>query len=168
MICHYHKTDVEDLALLCRFVITWLLKIVPIELILRLAKAVAICINDLRENLVEAVATKGHYCGIWCFFDVGPHKLLHKQSNDLWFDTTWRSYDVIAMRHHIASSYRHTCLFPQYTYDLLPTRLSEFVLALQYVFWEKYYNMTLWILVGNGNKFSIAAGIIRLHMPVVK
>ena len=30
-------------------------------------------------------------------FDVGPHKLLNKQSNERWFETTWRSYDVIAM-----------------------------------------------------------------------
>ena len=30
---------------------------------------------------------------LWC----GPHKLLNKQSNDWWFETTWRSYDVIVM-----------------------------------------------------------------------
>ena len=30
-------------------------------------------------------------------FDVGPHTLLNKQSNERWFDTTWRSYGVIAM-----------------------------------------------------------------------
>ena len=33
-----------------------------------------------------------------CFFDVGPHNLLNKQLGDRWFDTTWRSYDVIVMR----------------------------------------------------------------------
>ena len=31
-----------------------------------------------------------------------------------------------------------------------------------------YYNMTVWILAGNYISFTIAAGLIRLHMPVVK
>ena len=29
--------------------------------------------------------TKGWYCRLRCFFDVGPHKLLNKQSIDRWF-----------------------------------------------------------------------------------
>ena len=33
---------------------------------------------------------------------------------------------------------------------------------------EKYYNMTVWILAGNYISFTIAAGLIRLHMPGVK
>ena len=40
--------------------------------------------------------TKGSKCGLWCFLlHVGPHKLLNKQSNDLWFDMTfmWRHRD---------------------------------------------------------------------------
>ena len=31
-----------------------------------------------------------------------------------------------------------------------------------------YYNMTVWILAGNYIGFTIAAGLIRLHMPGVK
>ena len=31
-----------------------------------------------------------------------------------------------------------------------------------------YYNMTVWILAGNYSSFTIAAGLIRLHMPGVK
>ena len=31
-----------------------------------------------------------------------------------------------------------------------------------------YYNMAVWILVGNYISFTIAAGLIRLHMPGVK
>ena len=31
-----------------------------------------------------------------------------------------------------------------------------------------YYNMTVWILAGNYISFTIAAGLIRLHMPGVK
>ena len=31
------------------------------------------------------------------FLDVGPHKLLNKQSNYQWFETTWRSCDVIVI-----------------------------------------------------------------------
>ena len=30
------------------------------------------------------------------------------------------------------------------------------------------YNMTVWILAGNYIRFTIAAGLIRLHMPGVK
>ena len=30
------------------------------------------------------------------------------------------------------------------------------------------YNMTVWILAGNYIGFTIAAGLIRLHMPGVK
>ena len=33
---------------------------------------------------------------------------------------------------------------------------------------EWYYNMTVWILAGNNISFTIAAGLIRLHMPGVK
>ena len=32
----------------------------------------------------------------------------------------------------------------------------------------KDYNMTVWILAGNYISFTIAAGLIRLHMPGVK
>ena len=32
----------------------------------------------------------------------------------------------------------------------------------------EYYNMTVWILAGNYISFTIAAGLIRLHMPGVK
>ena len=31
-----------------------------------------------------------------------------------------------------------------------------------------YYNMTVWILAGNYISFTIAAGLIRLHMPGVR
>ena len=31
-----------------------------------------------------------------------------------------------------------------------------------------YYNITVWILAGNYITFTIAAGLIRLHMPGVK
>ena len=31
-----------------------------------------------------------------------------------------------------------------------------------------YYNMTVWILAGNYISFTIAAVLIRLHMPGVK
>ena len=40
---------------------------------------------------------KGQWCGLWCFFDVGLLKLWNKQSNGRWFETTWRSCDVIVM-----------------------------------------------------------------------
>ena len=33
---------------------------------------------------------------------------------------------------------------------------------------EKYYDMTVWILAWNYISFTIAAGLIRLHMPGVK
>ena len=33
---------------------------------------------------------------------------------------------------------------------------------------DKYYNMTVWILAGNYISFTIAAGLIGLHMPGVK
>ena len=34
--------------------------------------------------------------------------------------------------------------------------------------WSTHYNMTVQILAGNGIDFSIAVGLIRLHMPNVK
>ena len=34
--------------------------------------------------------------------------------------------------------------------------------------WSMDYNMTVWILAGNYIIFTIAAGLIRLHMPGVK
>ena len=33
---------------------------------------------------------------------------------------------------------------------------------------NQHYNMTVWILAGNYISFTIAAGLIRLHMPGVK
>ena len=33
---------------------------------------------------------------------------------------------------------------------------------------DKYYNMTVWILARKEINFSMAAGLIRLHMPGVK
>ena len=33
---------------------------------------------------------------------------------------------------------------------------------------SSYYNMTVWILARNDIIFSMAAGLIRLHMPGVK
>ena len=33
------------------------------------------------------------------------------------------------------------------------------------LFFDKHYNMTVWILAGNYISFIIAAGLIRLHMP---
>ena len=44
--------------------------------------------------------TKGLLRGLWYFFDVDPHKLLHKHSNVRWFETTWHSCDVIVMWRH--------------------------------------------------------------------
>ena len=45
--------------------------------------------------------TKGQKCRLWCFFDVGPHKLrdklLNKQSINRWFETTWRQCGVVVM-----------------------------------------------------------------------
>ena len=34
--------------------------------------------------------------------------------------------------------------------------------------WYNDYNMTVWILAGNYISFTIAAGLIRLHMPGVE
>ena len=36
------------------------------------------------------------------------------------------------------------------------------------LFIMSYYNMTVWIWAGNYISFTIAAGLIRLHMPGVK
>ena len=33
---------------------------------------------------------------------------------------------------------------------------------------NKYHNMTVWILAGNDINFSLATGLIRLHMPSIK
>ena len=41
-------------------------------------------------------------------------------------------------------------------------------LHVQYDACIKYYNMTVWIWAGNYISFTIAAGLIRLHMPGVK
>ena len=38
-------------------------------------------------------------------FDVGLHKLLNKQANDRWFETIWRSCDVIIMNSITTLSY---------------------------------------------------------------
>ena len=46
--------------------------------------------------LANITLTKGQFYGLWCFFDVGPHKVLNKQSNGRWFKITWHSFDVIA------------------------------------------------------------------------
>ena len=45
-------------------------------------------------------------------------------------------------------------------------KLSVHAISLQYL--KIYYNMTVWILAGNCINFSMAAGLIRLHMPGVK
>ena len=36
------------------------------------------------------------------------------------------------------------------------------------IFFIDNYNMTVWILAGNYISFTIAAGLIMLHMPGVK
>ena len=45
----------------------------------------------------EFTDEKSHLCGLWCYFDVGQHKLWNKQSNARWIKITWRSCDVIVM-----------------------------------------------------------------------
>ena len=50
------------------------------------------------------------------------------------------------------------------TIQMLPTHLSlPWIRSL-----KNHYNMTVWILAGNYISFTIAAGLIRLHMPGVK
>ena len=49
----------------------------------------------------------------------------------------------------------------------LPRFFGEFIYAKLSIM-VSYYNMTVWILVGNYISFTIAAGLIRLHMPGVK
>ena len=51
----------------------------------------------INRSPVKIPLTKTKLCGLWCFFDVGPHRLLIKQSSDWWFETTWRFCDVIVM-----------------------------------------------------------------------
>ena len=46
---------------------------------------------------------KGPVMRTWCFFDVSSHTLLNKQSNDRWFESTWRSCDVIVMMGYTAA-----------------------------------------------------------------
>ena len=41
--------------------------------------------------------TRGPKRILWCFFDVGPHKMLNKQSNYRWVETTLCPCKVIAM-----------------------------------------------------------------------
>ena len=53
--------------------------------------------------------TKGQLCRIWCFFDVGPHKLLNKKSNDRRFDTKRRSCGVIVMALMDMNKINHHC-----------------------------------------------------------
>ena len=67
--------------------------------------------------------TKDWYCGLWFFFDVGPHKLFNKQSNDGWFETTWRSrvnrfykaiefqQNEIHFEHHLFRHFLEWCHF---------------------------------------------------------
>ena len=51
-------------------------------------------------------------------------------------------------------------------------KTSPFVICIEEVVIRKvlsrYYNMTVWILAGYYISFTIAAGLIRLHMPGVK
>ena len=48
----------------------------------------------------EFPAQKVQWYGRWCFFNVGPHKLLNEQINSRWYETTWRPCDVIVMFRH--------------------------------------------------------------------
>ena len=63
---------------------------------------------------------------------------------------SWRYMSMLHLHaHHFCSNIRHTWPFVAYTT-------------------VQYYNMTVKILTGNCINFSIAAGLIMLHMPVVK
>ena len=51
------------------------------------------------------------------------------------------------------------------------TWLVAILISMKSVLWcvfDGNYNMTVWILAGNYIGFTIAAGLIRLHMPGVK
>ena len=56
----------------------------------------------------------------------------------------------------------HDTKFDEYASKIADRRL--------FVTWSLIhdYNMTVWILAGNYISFTIAAGLIRLHMPGVK
>ena len=51
---------------------------------------------------------------------------------------------------------------------MMHVTLLVFVGIIILVTFIKYYNMTVWILARNDINFSMAAGLIRLHMPGVK
>ena len=62
--------------------------------------------------------------------------------------------------------------WPQYTesvwWPMVKWRLNLYQPSMIFRSRVTNYNMTVWILAGNYTSFTIAAGLIRLHMPGVK
>ena len=72
-----------------------------------------------------------------------------------WFVVFWLwTRDQNCPKHvaHDPEMYNHFCYLYRHKHKLFTA----------------YYNMTVWILAGNYISFTIAAGLIRLHMPGVK
>ena len=56
--------------------------------------------------------------------DVGPYKLLNKQPNDLWLETTWRSWDVILMING-SRAFTMVCRRPALYWRVYPTNYDN-------------------------------------------
>ena len=74
--------------------------------------------------------TKGQWCGLWCLFDVGPNKLLNKQSNDRWFETTSHGRHCNAVTWQFWGSIEIGNTFTRVCY-LIQHHIAESILALE-------------------------------------
>ena len=91
--------------------------------------------------------TKGQLCGLWCFFDVGPQKLLNKQSNGRWFKTTWRPCDVVSQQlgdcmFEYLSARNLVALWHRRMPNFRAIRKLRTLVLIHWGFWKVYVHIT--------------------------
>ena len=101
-------------------------------------------------RLLWIIAQCQGQCVISCLID---HLVLYPSMHMYKITMDHRGYSI---------NYSSTCLISV----LIPNTNSK-CKNLQVTGMMKHYNMTVWILAGNCINFTIAAGLIRLHMPGV-
>ena len=110
-----------------------------------------------------------------CFFDVGQNKLLNKQLNGLWSDTTWRSCNAISnegrtsevIRQYCTIIVTSTCQNNAGRYDICPT--NQYVHHRVCAFNEFEIFWTLWRLkckIYGSNSVCIKSYTIRVFSSI--
>ena len=166
----------EVLTAQMRFLFVWVIFPMNIsEFLLRLTLTQVSVSNDklinawfiVRENTVDT--TPMWQLSLCCLF----HWLINLLTN--WYKPNWSGSKMVESLGRVLSTISKPT-FAVVFLTPMATLVTNFYRMSQLQFYKPhqlfrsitYYNMTVWILAGNYISFTIAAGLIRLHMPGVK